>query len=253
MMSNTEVIKGAEPFFFKGSDIGVLVSHGFTGTPQSMRYYGEALHRAGYTVAGPLLKGHGTSPADMAKTTATDWIGSLKEALDQLRPVCKLIFITGLSMGGTLTLYMAGKYPDVFAGAIPINGCIQMESPDMAAMVLDTQSPPFLPGVGNDIKDPNSIELAYDEAPLSAFREAYMLNNVTRDLLPRIQCPTLIMHSREDHVINPSNLRAIAGLVGANRVETLWLENSYHVATIDNDKDFICEQACRFIRSIADR
>jgi len=253
-MSNTKVMKGAEPFFFKGkNDIGVLVSHGFTGTPQSMRYYGEALHRAGYTVAGPLLKGHGTSPANMAKTTATDWIGSLKDALDQLRPVCKLIFITGLSMGGTLTLYMAGKYPDVFAGAIPINGCIQMQAPDMAAMVLDTQSPPFLPGVANDIKDPNSKELAYAQAPLSAFKEAYALNNVTRDLLPRIQCPTLIIHSREDHVINPSNLRAIAGLVGAARVETLWLENSYHVATIDNDKDFIAEEAGRFIRSIADR
>ena len=148
---------------------------------------------------------------------------------------------------------MAGKYPDVFSCAITINACIQFESPDLAAIVLDAKTPPFLPGVANDIKDPNSKELAYTEAPLPAFKESYALTNVTRDLLPRIKCPTLIMHSREDHVVNPSNLRAIAGLVGANRVDTLWLEDSYHVATIDNDKDFICEQACRFIRSIADR
>jgi carboxylesterase len=252
-MSNTEIMKGAEPFFFKGNDIGILASHGFTGTPQSMRYYGQALHRAGYTVVGPLLKGHGTSPADMAKATATDWISSLEEALDQLRPICRRIFITGLSMGGTLTLYMAAKYPSVFAGAIPINGCIQFELPDMAAMVLDAKTPPFLPGVANDIKDPNAKELAYTEAPLAAFKEGYVLTNVTRDLLPRIKCPTLIIHSRDDHVINPSNMRVIADLVGANRIETLWLENSYHVATIDNDKDFIAEQACRFLRSIADR
>jgi carboxylesterase len=252
-MSNAEVMKEAEPFFFTGNDIGVLASHGFTGTPQSMRYYGEALHRAGFTVAGPLLKGHGTSPTDMAKTTATDWILSLEEALDRLRAVCEQIFITGLSMGGTLTLYMAAKHPDVFAGAIPINACIQFESPDMAAMILDIKKPPFLPGIANDIKDPNSKELAYPEAPLAAFKEGYALTNVTRDLLPRIKCPILIIHSREDHVINPSNLRVIAGLVGSNRVETLWLEDSYHVATIDNDKDFICEQAHRFIRSIADR
>jgi carboxylesterase len=252
-MSNADVMKGAEPFFLTGNDIGILVSHGFTGTPQSMRYYGEALHSAGFTVAGPLLKGHGTSPADMAKTTALDWIQSLEEALDRLRNMCTRIFITGLSMGGTLTLYMAAKHPDVFAGAIPINAVIQFESPDLAAIVLDTKTPPFLPGIANDIKDPNSKELAYAEAPLAAFKESYALTNVTRDLLPRIKCPTLIMHSREDHVINPSNLRVIAGLVGANRVETLWLENSYHVATIDNDKDFICEQAHRFISSIANR
>ena len=69
-MSDETIMPGAEPFFFKGNDIGVLVCHGFTGTTQSMRYLGEQLHGAGYTAIGPRLKGHGISPAAMARTTA---------------------------------------------------------------------------------------------------------------------------------------------------------------------------------------
>ena len=83
-MSEETILQGAEPFFFKGNHIGVLVCHGFTGTTQSMRYLGEQLHGAGFTVIGPRLKGHGISPAAMAKTTAQDWIDSVDEALVEL-------------------------------------------------------------------------------------------------------------------------------------------------------------------------
>ena len=80
-MTDETILAGAEPFFLKGNDIGVLLCHGFTGTTQSMRYLGEQLHGAGYTVIGPRLKGHGISPQAMAKTTAGDWIDSVDEAL----------------------------------------------------------------------------------------------------------------------------------------------------------------------------
>jgi esterase/lipase len=91
--------------FFEGNEIGVLVSHGFTGTTQSMRYLGESLAgEGGFTVIGPRLKGHGTDPADMATSTAEEWIRGLEAALAELQPRCKKIFITGLSMGGILTL-----------------------------------------------------------------------------------------------------------------------------------------------------
>ena len=99
-MSEEKVLPGAKPFFFGGSDVGCLVSHGFTGTTQSMRFLGEYLaQEGGFTVIGPRLTGHGTRPEDMARATAEDWIRDLERAMDTLRQRCQEIFITGLSMG----------------------------------------------------------------------------------------------------------------------------------------------------------
>jgi len=249
-MSDDKVMNGAEPFFLRGNDTGVLLSHGFTGTTQSMRYLGEALNRAGYTVSAPRLPGHGISPAAMAKSTAGQWIFALEDALDELRRTCARVFIGGLSMGGTLTLYMAAKHPDKITGAFPINACIHADNPDLAALAFERQAPPVIPGIGSDVKDPNSKELAYLEVPVPAFKELFALLAVTRELLPRVKCPTLIIQSREDHVVPPANGKTIASLVGARSVELLWLDQSYHVATIDNDKDLICTQVQRFIASV---
>jgi carboxylesterase len=252
-MSDESILPGAEPFFFKGNDIGVLVCHGFTGTTQSMRYLGEQLHGAGYTVIGPRLKGHGISPAAMALTTAADWIGSVDEALAQLGQSCSQIFMTGLSMGGTLTLFTAASHADVIKGAIPINAVVHIGNPDMAGLAFGLGLPDTVPGIGSDIKDPNSKELAYPEVPVPAFRQVYALAAVTQDLLPRVKCPVLIITSREDHVVNPDNAARIVAGVGSNRAELVWLENSYHVATIDHDKALIAQLAIDFIKSIAGR
>ena len=253
-MSTTETIMaGAEPFFFPGNDIGVLVCHGFTGTTQSMLAYGKHLHGAGYTVIGPRLRAHGVSPQAMAKTTAADWIASVDEALAELKKTCSQIYITGLSMGGTLSLYAAAKHGDAIKGVVSINGIVQVDIPDLAGLALDTAVPEMIPGVGSDIKDPDSKELAYAELPGAAIRQIYVLAAVTRDLLPRIKCPTLVIQSRDDHVVNPRNGPRIVRLVGASRVRLLWLENSYHVATLDHDKALIAERAAAFIKSIAGR
>jgi carboxylesterase len=249
-MSEQPIMSGAEPFFLRGGDTGVLLSHGFTGTTQSMRYLGEALHRLGYTVSAPRLPGHGISPAAMAASTANQWIAALEDALTELRSHCSWLFIGGLSMGGTLTLYMAAKHPDTFAGAFPINAVIHPDAPDLASLVFERQAPPTIPGIGSDIKDPASKELAYAEVPIPACKELYALTAVTRDLLPRITCPTLVLQSREDHVVPPANGRTIARRVGASRVQLVWLTNSFHVATIDYDKDRIVAEVDRFIKSV---
>jgi carboxylesterase len=250
-MSEEKVLPGAEPFLFRGNDVGVLLSHGFTGTTQSLRYLGEQLHRRGYTVSAPRLAGHGVSPAAMAKTTASDWIASLEQALEDLGSDCQRVFVGGLSMGGTLALYLAGKYPERFAGVFPINAGVSVDSPDMAALAYERRAPATLPGIGSDVKDPAVKELAYGEVPVAAFKELFALFAVTRALLPRVRCPALILQSRNDHVVPPANGPAIANALGAARVELLWLENSYHVATIDHDKDLIGAEVHRFIDGLA--
>lgn len=252
-MTTETILPGAEPFFYRGNDVGVLVCHGFTGTTQSMRYLGQKLNEAGYTAIGPRLKGHGVSPQAMAKTTASDWIASVDEAIGQLRKSCSQIFMTGLSMGGTLTLYAAAKYADVLKGAITINAPVQLDVPDLAALALESAVPEMIPGVGSDIKAPGVKELAYAELPVATLRQIYALCAVTRDLLPRIKCPTLVMQARDDHIVNPSNGPRIVELIGAAKAELLWLENSFHVATLDNDKDLICQRTAAFIKGIAGR
>jgi carboxylesterase len=249
-MNSEPILAGAEPFHFDGNRTGVLVIHGFTGSPYSMRPLGEALHRAGFTVSGPRLAGHGISPEAMSRTGARDWVASVEEAYTALRRQVDRVFVTGLSMGGTLTLYMAGMHVQEIAGIIPINAVVRLDSPDMATLALMPGAPPMVPGIGSDIKKPGVDERAYAAVPVPCIAEIHALVGVTHALLPRITCPTLIVTSREDHVVPPENAGFITGRIGASRIERVWLENSYHVATIDNDADLIAEHAVRFIRSI---
>ena len=249
-MSCTKIMSGAAPFFFEGNEVGCLISHGFTGTTQSMHFLGEFLAReGGFTVIGPRLKGHGTTPEDMAQTTAEDWVRSVEEAMHTLQQHCNKLFITGLSMGGTLTLYMAAMYPGVFAGAVPINGAVFLDSPDMAGLAFAQGAPAVVPGVGSDIKKPGEVELAYPVVPVPSVRHIYALMAVTRELLPRVTCPTLVFQSRDDHVVVPSNAPHILEHVGAEDKRLVWLENSYHVATLDNDKELIAKETLRFIQA----
>ncbi len=251
-MVNYPIMRGAEPFFFEGSEVGVLVSHGFTGTTQSVRYLGQTLaEKGGFTVIGPRLKGHGTSPEDMAQTTAADWIASVEEAMQTLQARCKKIFITGLSMGGTLSLYMAGMYPDVFSGTAPINGAIFLKNPDFARLAFGHNLPDTVPGVGSDIKQPSITELVYPVVPVPAVRQIYALMGATRDLLPAVQCPTLVFQSRDDHVVHPDNAPFIYENIAATDKELIWLENSYHVATLDYDKELIAEKILGFIQRLS--
>lgn len=251
-MTEYPILPGAEPFYFEGSDIGVLVSHGFTGTTQSMFFLGQYLaEKGGFTVIGPRLKGHGTTPADMAQSNAEDWIHSVEHAMEKLQSRCRKIFITGLSMGGTLTLYLAAMYPQVFAGAAPINGAVFLNSPDMAGLAFGHGLPDTVAGVGSDIKQPGVSELAYPVVPVPAVRQLYALMGVTRDLLPKVHCPILIFQSREDHVVHPTNAPFIFEHVSAADKALIWLENSYHVATLDYDKELIAGELVKFVHRLS--
>ena len=249
-MFKIQVMTGAEPFFFEGSEVGCLVSHGFTGTTQSVRFLGEFLAKeGGLTVVGPRLKGHGTSVEDMAQSSAEDWVRSVEAGLETLRERCSQIFMTGLSMGGTLTLYMAAMYPDVIQGAIPINGAVFLNNPDSASLVFMVNAPATISAMGGDIKKPDVWELYYENTPVPAIRQLYSLISVTKELLPRVNCPTLVFQSRDDHVVVPDNAPFIMENIGTKDKRLFWLENSYHVATLDNDKELIARETLKFIQN----
>jgi len=249
-MAKNDVLPGAEAFYFEGSEVGCVVSHGFTGTTQSMRFLGEYLSKeGGLTVIGPRLTGHGSTPEEMATATAEDWIRDIERAAENLRPRCSKVFITGLSMGGTLTLYMAAMHPDIFLGAAPINAAIFLENPDFAALAFSPKAPSTIPGVSADIKKPGVFELAYPVIPVPCLRQLYVLVTVTRELLPQVLCPTLVFQAREDHVVKPENAPFIMERLGAKDKKLVWLDESYHVSTLDNDKEFIAREILKFIRA----
>ncbi|WP_119069013.1 alpha/beta hydrolase [Rubrobacter indicoceani] len=245
-----DVLAGAEPFRFEGNDVGVLVSHGFTGTTQSVRPLGEALAAEGFTVAGPRLAGHGTSIEDHAKSTAESWIRSVEEDLAWLEGRCRAVFFAGLSMGGTLSLYFGATRPDLIKGIVPINGCAYLANPELAAALYSREAPPVLPGVGSDIKMEGVEELAYPGVPVPSTREFAALLNVTRDLLPTVGCPTLLIQSREDHVVPPGNGPFILDAIASVDKELVWLDDSYHVATLDNDAPRIAALTIDFVKSL---
>jgi len=248
----TQVLAGAEPFAFEGNDIGVLVSHGFTGTPQSMRHYGEQLHRRfGFSVVGPRLPGHGTSPDDMETTGYLDWAREIEQQLKGLAARKRKVFVTGLSMGGTLTLNMAARFPELVQGIATIAAAAGPLKREFAGVLALDPAPRRIPGIGSDIKAPGVQELAYGEVPVACMREITALIAQTGALMGGITCPALFIHGREDHVVPPSNALHIVNTLASGDIRLLWLENSYHVATLDNDKDLIVERVGRFFAELA--
>jgi carboxylesterase len=251
-LTQSQVMPGGEPFWFDGNEVGCLVCHGFTGTPQTVRYLGEYLARqGGFTVSGPLLAGHGTRPEDMALCTAEDWIRDVERALRRPRGRCSRVFCMGLSMGGTLTLYAAAMHPEMVSGAITINAAIFLDNPNMAALAFAEDPPPsYVGGDGPDYKMQGVVEVCYPFIPIPPIRHLYALEVVTRELLPRVVCPTLVFQSRVDYAVPPSNGPYIVEHIGARDKQLVWLENSYHVATLDGDKELIAEQTLQFIQNL---
>lgn len=246
-MAELRVGDDAQPFSFKGNSTGVLVIHGFTGCTQSMLPYGKALAARGYTVLGPRLPGHGTTVEDMATRKYTEWTGEAELALQELSSQCDRVFVTGLSMGGTITLHLAARFSDKIAGIIPLNA-LALTEPLLRLTPLLKYLLKTRPGVGSDIKKPESKESCYDQVPVAAAYELTRLLKVVREGLPRVSLPALIIASREDHVVRePDNAEYIMANLASKDKKILWLENSYHVATLDNDADLIFEQAAEFI------
>ena len=246
-----EVWPEAQAYSFQGGKTGVLVVHGFTGCNQSMRPLGEGLAAAGYTVIGPRLPGHGTSVKDMSTRKWQEWTGEAEKGLRELQDRCDRVFVAGLSMGGTITCFLGERYADRVAGLMPINPAVSKLNPllpltPVAKYVLKT-----IPGVGSDIKDPAAKEMCYDKVPVPAAAELYKLMKLVKRDIARITAPILVFTSRDDHVVPPSNGPFVLEHVSSQDKELVWLENSYHVATLDLDKELIVERCVEFIQRLS--
>jgi len=249
-MPEYPVLPDAEPFSAPGGPHGALVLHGFTGCPQSMRGLAQAFAGAGFAIELPRLPGHGTAIEDMLETSWADWSASAEAAYTELAERCDKVVVGGLSMGGTLTLWLAEHHPEI-AGIVLVNAAAEPPAESFREMlqgILDSGNP-TMPAVGNDIADPNGNELAYESTPVAPLLSMFDAVNEVAAGLGKIECPVLLMNSPQDHVVPPSSSDLIAERIGGP-VERVTLERSYHVATLDHDKDEIERRAVEFAKKV---
>ncbi|EDQ05849.1 Thermostable monoacylglycerol lipase [Sulfitobacter indolifex] len=238
----------AQPFFLEGSKTGFLFFHGFTSTPQSVREVAHQVHAtSGATVYCPLLAGHGETPAVLAKTGQADWVASAEAALETLWSRCTQVIVGGLSLGATLSLNLAARFPEKIHGVVSINGSTGLYRPEVVAPLYETKGTSFIAGIGSDIAEPGMTEVCYDRIPQITLKERFLLTNATGALLPLIRQPILIQQSRRDNVVDPKNAPRIATSVGSSEIHLLWLERSYHVATLDYDRRLIADRISEFL------
>lgn len=251
-MITPAVLPGAEPMSHVGTtDVGVLVLHGFTGNPISMRGVAEAMAALGHHVEMPRLPGHGTTIDDMVPTTWADWSGEVAEAHARLAARTDSVVVIGLSMGGALALWSAFELSPV-NGIVCINAATVPQAPDVVAMIQEMvdDGTEVAPPISGDIADPEGEENGYDGTPLRP-----LLSFMNDGLVPmtdrygELTMPLLVITSRQDHTVEPANSEHLAATYGGT-VDHVWLERSYHVATQDYDRDEINRLAGEFVARV---
>jgi carboxylesterase len=246
------ILPGAEPFSADGGPHGVLVIHGLTGNCFSVRSLAQRFAAAGWAVECPLLPGHGTDVADMIPTRWSDWAPAAEAANESLsNRVDGRVIVAGLSMGGTLAVWLASRHPEI-AGLVCINPLVapvgQIREIVLAGAEMGQES---MPAIGSDIADPEVTELSYPATPLRCLVSLFDAVDELQPALVDVVCPMLLVTSEQDHVVPPFNSDHLAAAVGGP-VERMLLERSYHVATLDYEKREIEDRAIDFATKIAE-
>ncbi len=242
----------AQPFAADGDRVGVLLIHGFTGSPASMRPWGEFLAAQGLTVRVPRLPGHGTTWQEMNRTGWQDWFAEAESDLDELVERCDHVVVGGLSMGGCLALRLAEQRNREVSAVMLVNPAVASENKQLKAIPVLKWLLPSRPGIGNDIKKPGVDEHCYSRVPLKALHSMMGMWDTVREDLPKVTQPLLLFRSAEDHVVEPLSARIIGARVSSRDIEEHVLQDSYHVATLDNDAPAVFDESLKFVRRLTE-
>ncbi len=236
-----------QPYSHKGNeDIGVLLIHGFTSTTSGMMYLAQQFSEVGFHVELPSLPGHGTTWQNLNKICYEEWIEELQKSLKILQSRASKIYVCGLSLGGALALRIAQLHPEI-SGIILINHACKFTHPKFWFAPIIRFLIPSVPAVASDIKDPEEKEIAYLRTPTNAVHQMLCLMKIVRKNLSQTKQPVLIFKSKEDHVIPRVSAIYTLKKIGSSQKELIWLENSYHVAPLDFDKELIAKKSIEFI------
>lgn len=244
------VTVAARPDLTGGRRIGVLLSHGFTGSPASIRPWAEYLGEQGYGVEAPRLPGHGTTWQDLNERRFEDWYAEVRAAFDRLRAEHDAVVVGGLSMGGTLVLRLAADHPTQVAGVMLVNPAAASKRLDIKALPVLKHLVPSFPAIANDIKRPGVDELGYRRTPLKAIHSLIRAWGPLRQDLAAVTAPLIYFRSAVDHVVDDASEPVILDGVSSTDVTRVRLPDSYHVATLDNDADLVQAKSAEFIARV---
>jgi len=247
-----DLMKGAEPFFYKKGKIGCILSHGYTGTPKEVRELGKYLADKNITTVGPLLPGHGTTIEDLKLTTATDWYNEYVNAVEKLKEHCTKIFVCGLSLGGLLTL----KY----ASENSVDGVITLAAPARFKFPENVLLPIFTAFFKKSAIKKNKKELAnqekhdilcYDYYPIAPANSMRKMIFQVRQKLANITAPTLIVQGLDDAKWLVHSSKIIYRRISSKDKELISLENTSHCLTVCSNKDKLHDTIYHFIKTRA--
>jgi carboxylesterase len=239
------------PFFLEGGSTGVLLLHGFTGSPPEMRLVGDYLHRRGLTVSAPLLPGHGTSADDLNRCAWCDWTEHAEQALADLRSRCEPVFIGGFSMGSLIALYLAAQHPELPGIILYAPATIVADRRVYLTPILKYLIPKMRKSGKSDLTDPEAHLRfwSYEEYPVAAAHEVLKLTRQVRRLLPRVTCPLLIMHGIHDQAIHPRSPRYTYERAGSADKESVTLYNSGHGLVVDSEWETVAHKTLEFVEA----
>lgn len=240
------------------SSVGALVLHGFTGTPDSVRPVVNQLHKNDVTVLAPLLAGHGTSPEACNQTTWKDWYETAEQGLLKLSRSCDQIFVVGISLGGLLTLKLCQDYPQKIKAAAGLATALNLPYGAEPLVYLLRHSPlrwikKYQRKTDIDVKNPLAKKNIwnYDRMPISCIESIIELQNIVNLDLGKIKLPLLLIHARQDSTVPYRSMNQIYQNVSSKIKEMITLENSYHIITMDYEKDFVAEKVTDFFLRFA--
>lgn len=238
------MMRGAEPFFFPGGERGALLLHGFTGTPAEMRLAGEFLNRLGYTVLGPRLAGHGTSPEELAGTVWRHWYADAEDGFYLLRGLCREVAVVGLSMGGLLALRLAAEYP--VDRVVAVNAPIFLRDRRVRLLPVYRLFQRYALKKRRPLAVNDAYSISYEQTPLASVASLLELVKATDGLLSAVAAPTLLIQSRNDGTVRPDSAEYIYRRLGCRDRRLVWLERSGHVATIDVEYQRVFDEIAGF-------
>ncbi|HXN08154.1 MAG TPA: alpha/beta fold hydrolase [Candidatus Acidoferrales bacterium] len=237
---------GAEPFELPGADAGVLLMHGFSGSCSEIRALGRTLNEAGYGVFAPALAGHGTSPRDLLDVGPEDFFASADAAYREVRQRYGRVYVVGLSLGGTLGLHLATRYP--------LDGIVTISAPVFMSPLVSWSVPfakRWMPerNVISNYSAWRGEVVGYRTTPISSIAVFMDVLAAVKDELSRVSVPVLLLHSTGDQTVPVANARYIASRVASADKAVRVYRGGRHLLTLPPYLDTVQTDVIRFLHS----
>ncbi|MFA6281573.1 MAG: alpha/beta fold hydrolase [Candidatus Omnitrophota bacterium] len=266
----------------KGTKAAILLIHGITGTPSEMRYLAKFFNKAGYTVLCNTLPHHCSSLKELKKATWQEIAESCALDLKSLKEEHGKVFVGGLSMGALLSMHLAYKFSADVRGIIAFAPTLFYDGwavhkgqallpfawhiPYLRNRIDIRENPPY------GLKDENlrnTIHAFYSNAPkadasekvvmfgspffpLASLYQHHQFSKIVKKEMPHIKTPILIMHAKEDDMTSIKNARYCLGHIGSSDKSLIVLEDSYHMITIDKEREKVALEATKFLDRLVD-